>query len=243
MRLLDGKTVVVTGAGGGLGRSYALALAEAGAAVVLSDIDLQAARTAAKAVTERGGRAVAVQADVSVARDVENLFESAEAELGPVDVLINLAGIFPKNALVELPEEEWDRVITLNLKSVFLASRAAIRRMLPRRCGIVLSAASGTAARGVPKGSAYAASKGAIIAFTRSVALELKDTGVRINCFAPGPTDTALWREGKRDEDVERVVAAGLVYRPDEFANIVVFLASDLSAPMSGEFINRDVPR
>jgi len=243
MRLLDGKTVVVTGAGGGLGRSYALALAEAGAAVVLSDIDLQAARTAAEAVSERGGRAVAVRADMSVAPDVESLFENAEAELGPVDVLINLAGIFPKNALVELPEEEWDRVITLNLKSVFLASRAAVRRMLPRRRGIVLSAESGTAARGVPKGSAYAASKGAIIAFTRSVALELKDTGVRINCFAPGPTDTALWREGKRDEDVERVVAAGLVYRPDEFANIVVFLASDLSAPMSGEFINRDVPR
>jgi NAD(P)-dependent dehydrogenase (short-subunit alcohol dehydrogenase family) len=243
MRLLDGKTVVVTGGGGGLGRSYALALAKAGGAVAVSDINVETARATTDVITKAGGRAVALQADVTRAGDFERLFDRTETELGAIDVLINLAGTFPKNAVVDLPEEEWDAVMTLNLKSVFLGSRAAIRRMIPRKRGVVLSAASGTAARGVPKGSAYAASKGAIIAFTRSVALELQDTGVRINCFAPGPTDTALWREGKRAEDVERVVAAGLVYEPDEFSNIVVFLASDFSAPMNGEFINRDVPR
>jgi 3-oxoacyl-[acyl-carrier protein] reductase len=115
--------------------------------------------------------------------------------------------------------------------------------MLPRNRGVIVSAASGTVVRGLPAGSAYVASKAGIIAFTRSVALELKDTGVRINCFAPGPTDTALWREGRRDEDVKRVVEAHQVYQADEFSNIVVFLASDLSAPLSGEFINRDLYR
>jgi 3-oxoacyl-[acyl-carrier protein] reductase len=97
--------------------------------------------------------------------------------------------------------------------------------------------------RGIPRGSAYVASKAAIIAFTRSVAIELRDSGVRINCFAPGPTDTALWREGKKEEDVQRVVKAGQVYRADEFSNVVVWLASDLSAPLSGEFVNRDLYR
>jgi NAD(P)-dependent dehydrogenase (short-subunit alcohol dehydrogenase family) len=126
---------------------------------------------------------------------------------------------------------------------VFLGSRAAIRRMLPRKRGVVLSAASGTAARGVPRGSAYVASKAAIIGFTRAVGLELRGTGVRINCFAPGPTDTALWRQGRNPGDVERVVAAQQVYQPEEFSNVVVWLASDLSAPLNGEFINRDLVR
>ena len=239
MRLLDGKTVVVTGGGGGLGHCYALALARAGAAVSVSDIDLETARATTRAIADAGGRAIAVEADVKQGAAFEHLFDVTEAELGPLDVLVNLAGTFPKNALVDLPEAEWDAVMTLNLKSVFLGSRAAIRRMLARKRGVVLSAASGTAARGVARGSAYVASKAAIIGFTRSVSLELKDSGVRINCFAPGPTDTALWRTGKSEEDVRRALASRLAYQPDEFSNVVVFLASDLSSPLNGEFINR----
>ncbi len=243
MGLLEGKTVVMTGGGGGLGRAYGLALAHAGAAIAVSDIDLEAAGATAQAIIAAGGKAIAVQADVTQAAAFERLFDRAEAELGALDVLLNLAGTFPKNALADLPEAEWDAVMTLNLNSVFLGSRAAVRRMVPRRRGIIVSAASGTAARGVPRGSAYTASKAGIISFTRSVALELKDTGVRINCFAPGPTDTALWREGRSEADIERVVSSRLVYQPDEFSSVVVFLASDLSAPLNGEFINRDLVR
>jgi NAD(P)-dependent dehydrogenase (short-subunit alcohol dehydrogenase family) len=243
MNLLEGKTVVITGGGGGLGRCYGLALAKAGAAIAVSDIDLQAAQATVNAIAEAGGKAVAVRADVTSAAEFECLFDAAEAQLGPIDVLLNLAGTFPKSTLAEMTEAHWDTVMTLNLKSVFLGSRAALRRMLPRNRGVIVSAASGTVVRGLPRGSAYVASKAGIIAFTRSVALELKDTGVRINCFAPGPTDTRLWREGRRDEDVQRVVDARQVYQPDEFSNIVVFLASDLSAPLSGEFINRDLYR
>jgi NAD(P)-dependent dehydrogenase (short-subunit alcohol dehydrogenase family) len=243
MRLLGGKNVIVTGGGGGLGRCYALALAKAGAAVCVSDIDAKTAQATTETILETGGRAIALQADVTQSAAVEELLDRSEAKLGALDVLVNLAGTFPKNALVDLPESEWDAVMALNLKSVFLGSRAAIRRMLPRRRGVVLSAASGTAARGVPRGSAYAASKGAIIAFTRSVALELRGTGVRINCFAPGATDTALWREGKPEQDVQRARSGGLVYGPDEFSDVVVFLASDMAHAISGEFINRDNPR
>jgi NAD(P)-dependent dehydrogenase (short-subunit alcohol dehydrogenase family) len=142
-----------------------------------------------------------------------------------------------------MTEETWDAVIALNLRSVYLGARAALRRMLPRDRGIVLSTASGTGIRGQPKGSAYSASKAGIIGFTRAVSLELKDTGVRINCFGPGATDTPLWRVGKSEADVQRLLAAGYVYQPDDFSNVVVFLASDLSWPLNGEFISRDLHR
>lgn len=243
MNLLEGKTVAMTGGGGGLGLCYGLAMAKAGAAIAVSDINLGAAQATADAIIKAGGRAIAVKSDVTQAVAFEQLFDRAEAEFGPLDVLLNIAGMFPRVALVDMTEETWDAVITLNLKSVYLGARAAIRRMLPRKQGIVLSTASGTGIRGQPKGSAYSASKAGIIGFTRAVSLELRDTGVRINCFGPGATDTPLWRVGKSEEDVKRLLAAGNVYQPDEFSNAVVFLASEMSAPLNGEFISRDLHR
>jgi NAD(P)-dependent dehydrogenase (short-subunit alcohol dehydrogenase family) len=243
MRLLEGKTVAMTGGGGGLGRCYGLAMAKAGAAVAVSDINLEAAQATTDAIIKAGGRAIAVKGDVTKATTFEHLFDRVEAEFGPLDVLLNIAGMFPRVSLVDMTEETWDAVITLNLKSVYLGSRAAIRRMLPRKRGIVLSTASGTGIRGQPKGSAYSASKAGIIGFTRAVSLELKDTGVRINCFGPGATDTPLWRVGKSEEDIKRLLAAGFVYQPDDFSNVVVFMASDMSAPLNGEFISRDLHR
>ncbi len=243
MKLLEGKTVAMTGGGGGLGRCYGLAMAKAGAAVAVCDIDVEAAQATADAIVQAGGKAITVQADVTKAAEFEKLFDRAESELGPLDVLLNIAGMFPRRTMWEMSEEEWDAVITLNLKSVFLGSRAAIRRMLPRKRGIVLSTASGTGIRGQPKGSAYSASKAGIIGFTRAVSLELKDTGVRINCFGPGATDTPLWRVGKSEEDVKKLLAAGYVYQPDDFSNVVVFLASEMSWPLNGEFISRDLHR
>ncbi|MEO8442101.1 MAG: SDR family NAD(P)-dependent oxidoreductase, partial [Betaproteobacteria bacterium] len=224
MNLLEGKTVAMTGGGGGLGRCYGLAMAKAGAAVAVSDINLVAAQATADAIVKAGGRAIAVEGDVARAATFEQLFDRVEAEFGPLDVLLNIAGMFPRRALVDMPEEEWDAVIALNLKSVFLGARAAVRRMLPRKRGVVVSTASGTGIRGQPKGSAYSASKAGIIGFTRAVSLELKDTGVRINCFGPGATDTPLWRVGKSEDDVKRLLAAGYVYQPDDFSNVVVFL-------------------
>jgi NAD(P)-dependent dehydrogenase (short-subunit alcohol dehydrogenase family) len=243
MGLLDGKTVVMTGGGGGLGRCYGLALSKAGAAVAVSDIDIEAAQATADAIAGAGGKAIAVRADATKAADFEMLFDRAEAQFGPLDVLLNIAGMFPRRTMWEMSEEEWDAVIALNLKSVFLGARAAIRRMLPRKRGIVLSTASGTGIRGQPRGSAYTASKAGIIGFTRAVSLELKDTGVRINCFGPGATDTPLWRIGKTEEEIRRLLAAGFVYQPDDFSNVVVFLASDMSWPLNGEFISRDLHR
>jgi len=209
----------------------------------VSDINVEAAQATTETIVKAGGKAITVRADVTKAAEFERLLDRTEAELGSLDVLLNIAGMFPRRALVDMPEEEWDAVITLNLKSVYLGARAAIRRMLPRNKGVVLSTASGTGIRGQPKGSAYSASKAGIIGFTRAVSLELKDTGVRINCFGPGATDTPLWRVGKSDEDVKRLLAGGFVYQPDDFSNVVVFLASDLSWPLNGEFISRDLHR
>jgi 3-oxoacyl-[acyl-carrier protein] reductase len=209
----------------------------------VSDVNFAAAQATVDAIAQAGGRAIAVQTDVTRAAAFEQLLDRAEATFGPLDVLLNIAGIFPRRALVDLPEEEWDAVIATNLKSVFLGARAAIRRMLPRKRGVVLSTASGTGIRGQPNSSAYSASKAGIIGFTRAVSLELKDTGVRINCFGPGATDTPLWRIGKSEQDIKRLLAAGYVYHPDDFSNVVVFLASDYSAPLNGEFISRDLHR
>ncbi|MGZ8203040.1 MAG: SDR family NAD(P)-dependent oxidoreductase [Burkholderiales bacterium] len=243
MKLLEGKTAAMTGGGGGLGRCYGVAMAKAGASVAVCDIDLKAAGATADAIREEGGKAIALQADVTQAAAFEELFDRTESEFGPLDVLLNIAGIFPRVPLVEMSEETWDQVIAINLRSVFLGSRAAIRRMLPRKRGVVVSTASGTGIRGQPKGSAYSASKAGIIGFTRAVSLELKDTGVRINCFGPGATDTSMWRTGKSDEEAKRLLGAGYVYQPDDFSNVVVFLASDMSWPLNGEFISRDLHR
>ena len=242
-KLLEGKVVAMTGGGGGLGRCYGVAMARAGAAVAVADIDTDAAQATVDAITAAGGQAFAVRTDVTRAADFEQLLDQTEARYGPLDVLLNIAGMFPRVALVDMTEETWDAVIALNLRSVYLGARAALRRMLPRDRGIVLSTASGTGIRGQPKGSAYSASKAGIIGFTRAVSLELKDTGVRINCFGPGATDTPLWRVGKSEADVQRLLAAGYVYQPDDFSNVVVFLASDLSWPLNGEFISRDLHR
>src|SRR5215212_11538129 len=185
MNLLEGKTVAMTGGGGGLGRCYGVAMAKAGAALAVCDINVEAAQATTDAIAKAGGKAITVRADVTRAAEFEKLLDRTEAELGSLDVLLNIAGMFPRRALVDMTEEEWDAVITLNLKSVYLGARAAIRRMLPRNKGVVLSTASGTGIRGVPRGSAYVASKAAIIGFTRAVGVELEGTGVRILCFAP----------------------------------------------------------
>ncbi len=243
MNLLEGKTVAMTGGGGSLGLSYGLAMAKNGASIAVADIKLEAAQKTADAIKKAGGRAFAVQADVTKKSAFVGLFDRAESEFGPLDVLLNIAGIYPRVPLVDMEEDVWDSVIAINLRSVYLGAREAIRRMLPRKRGVVLSTASGTGIRGQPKGSAYTASKAGIIGFTRAVSLELKDSGVRINCFGPGATDTPLWRVGKTEEDIKRLKAAGYVYEPDDFSNVVVFLASDYSWPLNGEFISRDLHR
>ena len=243
MGVLDGRTAAITGGGGALGRAYALAIAQAGAAVAVSDVNLDSARATADAIAKAGGKALAMQVDATDAAAFEALFDRAEAGLGPLDILVNVAGMYPHTLVAEMPEEEWDRVMELNLKSVFLGTRAALRRMLPRRRGVILSVASGVGVRGAAKGAHYAASKAGIIAFTRSVSLELKDTGVRINCIGPGATDSALWRLGRSEEEIRNLLAAGNILQPAEFANVVVWLVSDQSKPLSGEFIARDPHR
>jgi len=125
MKMLEGKTVAMTGGGGALGRCYGLAMAKAGAAIAVSDVKLAAAQATADAIVQAGGRAIAVQTDVIRAAAFEQLLDRAEAAFGPLDVLLNIAGIFPRRALVDLPEEEWDAVIQVHLKGTFAPSRHA----------------------------------------------------------------------------------------------------------------------
>lgn len=240
MGLLDGKVVAMMGAGGGLGSVYAAAIARAGASIALADLSLDAVERAAQAISEAGGHSTALVGDATSARDVEALADRAEAQFGPIDIWMNAAGIYPRTLVAEMDEEEWDRVIQVNLKSVFLGARTAVRRMLPGGHGVILSVASGTGLRGAPRGAHYAASKAAIIAFTRSMAQELRGSGIRINCIGPGATDTAMWRVGKTEEEIRQLLVAGNVNKPADFSDVVVFLLSDVSWPLTGEFIARE---
>ena len=218
MKLLEGKTVAMTGGGGGLGRCYGVAMAKAGASIAVSDVESRSGATPRRErFAKRAGKAIAVAADVTKAAAFETFFDRAESEFGPLDVLLNIAGIFPRVALVDMSDETWDQVIAVNLRSVFLGSRAAIRRMLPRGRGVVVSTASGTGIRGQPKGSAYAASKAAIIGFTRAVSLELKDTGVRINCFGPGATDTRCGGRARATKKRSACSPRGMSISPTTF--------------------------
>jgi NAD(P)-dependent dehydrogenase (short-subunit alcohol dehydrogenase family) len=242
MGLLDGKVVAMTGAGGALGGAYAQAMAKAGASIAVSDIRIEAARATAAAIAAAGSRSIAIQTDVTDAEAMDELVDRTERELGPLDVFVNVAGIYPRSLLAEMTEQEWDQVIQVNLKSVFLGTRAALRRMLPRRRGVIVSVASGTGLRGARDGGAhYAASKAGIIGLTRSVAREVKDAGIRINCVGPGATESGLWRVGKSEDEVQRLLAGGGIHQPADFAEVVVFLASDSSWPLTGEFIAREI--
>lgn len=231
-QLLDfrGKTVIVTGASGGIGAGIAQRFAEAGANVVVNYRNNQGgARAVVKAIENLGRRALAIQADVSQTTGAAALIDKAVAAFGALDVLINNAGTYPLSALVEMSESEWDQVIASNLRSVHLCTQAAARRMIALgRPGAIVNIASIEAENPAPQHSHYSAAKAAVLMYTRSAALELGPQGIRVNCVSPG----LIWREGlERDwpEGVNAYLGAAPLRRlgqPEDVADACLFLAS-----------------
>jgi 3-oxoacyl-[acyl-carrier protein] reductase len=240
--LLSGKTAVVTGASRGIGRATALRLAEAGANVVVNYFQHEA--DAAEVVRECekfGARAVAVQADVSKIDEAARIIETAVKEFGKLDILVANAGIWEGDAVENMSEEVWDRVLDANLKGTWTVCRAATRVFREQDRGNIVIVSSTAGQRGEAGYSNYAASKGGQISFTKALSNELAPT-VRVNCVAPGWVDTNLNDPVFHDEEfVHRVVDAIPLKRvatADDVALSIVFLASDWSRHITGEILN-----
>jgi 3-oxoacyl-[acyl-carrier protein] reductase len=227
---LAGRTALVTGAASGIGAAIAVAYAAEGARVCLADLSTGPAMDAVVArCADLGPAAVAVQTDVSQEDSVAAMFEAARAALGPIDILVNNAGILTEERIATMPTALWDQMIAVNLRSVFLCSRAALPEMTERGFGRIINIASQVGQRGGPGLAHYAASKAGVIGFTKSLAREVGGTGVTANCIAPGPIDTPLG--GSLSDSWVETLKAGLPLKrfgmPDEVAPSAVLLASE----------------
>ena len=242
MGVLDGRRALVTGGASGIGRATAQVLAGEGAAVGVADIDVTGADEVAAAIRATGASAVAIGCDVADGRDCERAIASAVQQLGGLDILVNCAGVIRRADVVETTEEEWDRVMAVNVRSVFLTGKYAIPVMAAAGGGAIVNIGSGWGLKGGDRAASYCASKGAVVNLTRAMAIDHGPQGIRVNCVCPGDTDTAMLRSEARQLGVEEeAFLIGSADRPlarlgtpEDIARAVVYLASDAAAWVTG---------
>ncbi|MEU5342620.1 MULTISPECIES: SDR family NAD(P)-dependent oxidoreductase [unclassified Streptomyces] len=243
---LSGKSVVVTGAGSGIGRAAALRFAAEGARVVLADINADGAKGAAEEIVAAGGTAVTVVGDLSEQQIVDEVVATAVDTFGGIDVLVNNAGIMDRmSAAGETDDDEWERVLRINLTAPFLLSRAALPHLLANGKGAIVFTASEASLRGSGAGTAYTVSKHGIAGLTKSLAVMYRDKGVRTNAIAPGGTVTGIQLQADMDAHGPSVIMGymGNAGRPagaDEQAAAIVFLASDAASNINGVILPVD---
>jgi 2-hydroxycyclohexanecarboxyl-CoA dehydrogenase len=236
---LDGKVAVVTGGARGIGEAIALVLAAKGAAVAVWDLNLAGAEKTAAAIREKGGTAIAAGGDASVAADVAEAAARTRAELGPVTILVNNAGVSGFEPFLSISEESWDRIIRINLTGPFLVTREIVPDMLAAGWGRIVNISSSSTQTGAPGMAHYVSSKGGVIGFTRALAIEYADKGITVNNVPPGFIDTPLLREGPID-----VAAAAAMMpmkrsgQPEDIAHAVAFLASEEAGYITGHTLS-----
>ena len=227
----ENKRVLVTGAGSGIGQATCLAFAREGAAVAGADMNLEAAQETAQKVTAMGGKAAALQLDVTQPDFVTAVVERTENELGGIDILVNSAGVREIVAFLELDFAEWQRVISTNLNGTFLCSQAAARQMIAQgQGGKIINLASVAGLVGVPNRAAYVSSKHAVVGLTKEMAMELAEHDIQVNAIAPGVVETGMTAGYFDDphvvESVRKLHPARRWAQPEEIANLILFLSS-----------------
>lgn len=244
MTLLGGRVALVTGGARGIGRALGQALAVSGSRVALADLDGAAALAAAASLPTPGGGHLGLALDVTRPSEVRGGVEAVEGELGPIEILVNNAGVFLARPAEDLAEEEWDRVLDVNLKGMFLVAQAVGKKMVGRGRGVIVNLSSIYGARAVKGHLAYAVSKAGVAHLTRCLALEWGDRGVRVNALAPGVIDTPMLQAqlaaGAPIGPVVNRIPLGRIGAPEDLAGITVFLASDAARYVTGEVIGID---
>ncbi len=242
-----GKVAVITGAGSGIGKATAEAFAQEAAAVVIADVNAEQGERAAHDIRSQGGKAHAVVADVSRSADARNIAAEAVRIFGGIDILFNNAGIQTYGTVVDTDEATWDRTLAINLKGVFLVSKYCVPEMIKRGGGAIINAASVQGLASQARVVAYTASKGGILAMTRTMAIDHAADKIRVNAICPGSVDTPMLRwaadlfvpenPSKAIEDWGKSHALGRVATAAEIARVVLFLASDDASFMTGSTV------
>jgi NAD(P)-dependent dehydrogenase (short-subunit alcohol dehydrogenase family) len=237
MTRLDGRVAIVTGAGQGIGHGVALCLAQAGARVVAADaVSARAAQTAAD-IRALGGQALGVQVDVTRADSVNSLVYSTFTHFGRIDILVNNAGVVVVKPIAEQTEADWDRVLDVNLKGVFLCCHRVVQEMVKQKSGAIVNIASIAAFHYTVPHVPYAASKAGVVAITRDLAYEVARHGVRVNAIAPGPIETPMMSSALTQQQKEayaKSIPLTRLGQPRDIGNAVVFLASDDASFITG---------
>jgi 3-oxoacyl-[acyl-carrier protein] reductase len=241
LQQLKEQVAIVTGASRGIGQAAALALASQGAKVVINYArSSDAAEATVKEITDGGGEAIALQADVSQSEAVDNLIKATLDKFGRIDVLVNNAGITQDTLLLRMKLEQWQAVIDLNLTGVFLCTKAVSKIMLKQRSGRIINIASVAGQMGNPGQANYSAAKAGVIGFTKTVAKELANRGITVNAVAPGFIETDMTHDLKSD-DIIKFIPLGRYGKPEEVAGAIRFLASDPAAAyITGQVFNVD---
>ena len=240
---LEGKIALVTGGGRGIGKAISLALAREGVKVCVNYFHSKdAAEEAVKRIKEKGGEAISHKADVSKLEEVNGMVEELNKKFGRIDILINNAGLNIDKYLMIMNEEEWDKVIDVNLKGTFNCSKAVSRVMIGQKSGNIVNISSVSAISGTAGQTNYSAAKGGMISFTKSLARELAPFGIRVNVLAPGLIDTEMIKKMPKEmlDQVLEITPLKRVGTPEEVAKVVIFLVSEEADYITGQVIRID---
>jgi NAD(P)-dependent dehydrogenase (short-subunit alcohol dehydrogenase family) len=250
---LAGYAAIVTGAGRGIGRATALELARMGADVVVAEVDRAGAEKTAAEVQALGRKALVVPTDVTRRADLDAMAEQTRRQLGRIDILVNNAGIYRAAASLDVTEEHWDAIMTINAKAVFFASQAVLPAMIAQKRGAIVSLASMAGKIGSRTNLPYNASKAAVISITKSLALAHGADGIRVNCVCPGFVETDMWTQVAREQGAllgmsadeftrqrKDAVPLGRMETPEDVATVIAFLASPRAAYVTGQALSVD---